>query len=154
MDETSDLPTTRDRDIEILKFRLTQKENEIDEISCVRDKDIQNLKIVLSETEHKFEEILIGPVGWLWRQNQWTPANSWWGGETVNRSMRTWRSGISTKAVEGWAISYKKNAAQAMSVLPKQPRDSLTSSLTDENQSWMEQHLERREQKDNNASDT
>jgi len=63
LDETSDLPTTRDRDIEILKFRLTQKENEIDEISCVRDKDIQNLKIVLSETEHKFEEILIGPVG-------------------------------------------------------------------------------------------
>jgi hypothetical protein len=47
----------------------------------------------------------------------------------------------------------RNSAAQALSVLPQQPRDSLTSSLTNENQSSVEELLDRGEQKDSNASD-
>jgi len=165
LDETSDLPTTRDRDIEILKFRLTQKENEIEEISCVKDKDIQNLKIVLSETEHKFEEILgqkdqdIYNLRVLLAENDAKISELQQTLDEEARQLTELRELLEDREfqlrqLKDELLVTRNSAAQALSVLPKQPHDSLISSLTDKNQSSVEQHLDRREQKDSNASDT
>jgi len=165
LDETSDLPTTRDRDIEILKFRLTQKEKEIEEISCIKDKDIQNLKIVLSETEHKFEEILgqkdqdINNLRVLLANNDAKISELQQTLDEEARQLTELRELLEDREfqlrqLKDELLVTRNSAAQALSVLPKQSRDSLTSSLTDKNQSSVEQHLDRREQKDSNASDT
>jgi len=165
LDETSDLPTTRDRDIEILKFRLTQKDKEIEEISCVKDKDIQNLKIVLSETKHKFEEILGQKDQDIYNLRVLLADNDAKIGElqqTLDEEARQLTElrelledrEFQLRQLKDELLVTRNSAAQALSVLPKQPRDSLTSSSTDKNQSSVEQHLDRREQKDSNASDT
>jgi hypothetical protein len=165
LDETSDLLTTRDRDIEILKFRLTQKEKEIEEISCVKDKDIQNLKIVLSENEHKFEEILgqkdqdIYNLQVLLADNDTKISELQQTLDEEARQLTELRElledrELQLRQLKDELLVTRNNAAPALSVLPKQPRDSWTSFVTDENQSSVEKHLDRREQKDSNASDT
>ena len=165
LDETSDLLTTRDRDIEILKFRLTQKEKEIEEISCVKNKDIQNLKIVLSENEHKFEEILgqkdqdIYNLRVLLAHNDAKIIELQQTLDEEARQLTELRElledrELQVRQLKDELLVTRNNAAPALSVLPKQPHDSWTSSLTDENRSSVEKHLGGREQKDSNASDT
>jgi len=165
LDETSDLLTTRDRDIEILKFRLTQKEKEIEETSFVKDKDIQNLKIVLSENEHKFEEILgqkdqdIYNLRVLLADSDAKISELQRTLDEEARQLAELRElledrELQLRQLKDELLVTRNNAAPALSVLPKQPRDSWTSALTAENQSSVEEHLDRREQKDSNASDT
>lgn len=165
LDETSDLLTTRDRDIEILKFRLTQKEKEIEEVSCVKDKDIQNLKIVLSENEHKFEEILgqkdqdIYNLRVLLADNDAKISELQQTLDEEARQLTELRElledrELQLRQLKNELVVTRNNAAQALSVLPKQPHDSLTSFLTDEDRSSVEEHLDMGVQKYSNASDT
>lgn len=165
LDETSALLTTRDRDIEILNLRLTQKEKEIEEISYIKDKDIQNLKIMLSENEHKFGEILgqkdqdIYNAQVLLAENDAKISELQHTLDEEARQLTELRElledrELKVRQLKDELLVTRNSAAQAVSFLPKQPHDSLTSSLTDENRSSVEEHLDRREKKDSNASDT
>jgi chromosome segregation ATPase len=164
-DETSDLLTARDRDIEILNIRLTQKEKEIEEIFSVKDKDIQNLKIMLSENERKFEELLgqkdqdIYNLRVLLADNDAKISELQQTLDEEARQLTELRElledrELQLRQLKDELLITKHNEAQALSVLPKQPHDSFSSSLTDKNQSSVEHHVDRRGRKDSSASET
>lgn len=164
LDETLDLLTARDRDIEILKVRLIQKEKEIEEISSIKDKDIQNLKIVLSENEHKFEELVgqkdqdIYNLRVLLADNDAKISELQQTLDEEARQLTELRElledrELQLRQLKDELLVTRNKAAQALSVVPKQPRDSLSSSLTHENQSSVEDHMDQREWRDSHTSE-
>jgi hypothetical protein len=165
LDETLGLLTARDRDIEILNIRLTQKEKEIEEISSIKAKDIQNLKTVLSESKHKFEELLgqkdqdIYNLQVLLADNDAKISELQQTVDEEARQLTELRELLEDRErqlrqLKDELLFTRNKTTQTLSVVQEQPRDSLSSSLTDENQSSVEDHLDRRERKDSNTSET
>ena len=119
---------------------LSEAEHKFEEIMGQKDQGIYNLRVLLADNYAKISEFQ----------------------QTLDeeaRQLTKLRELLEDREFQLRQLKYellvtRNNAAQALLVLSKQPRDSLTSSLTDKNQSSVEQHLERREQKDSNASDT
>jgi chromosome segregation ATPase len=160
LNESSELLSARDKDIESLKTRLTEKENEIERIFSVKDKDIQNLKIILSEKEHQFEELL----GQKYNLQAMLSEKD----ARINELLQTLDEEakqltelrelledreLQLRQSKDELLVTRSKEVEAVSVLPKQPQDSFPSSLTDENLSLVEDSLERRGQKDDSSAE-
>ncbi|PNF39690.1 hypothetical protein B7P43_G05662 [Cryptotermes secundus] len=164
VNESLDLLSARDKDIESLKTRLTQKEKEIEELYSIRDKDMDNLKIMLSEKEQKFEELLgqkDHDIYNLQVQLSEKDARISELQQTLDEEARQLTElrtlledrELQLKQLKDELMTTRSKEEQDLSVLPNQPHDSFSSSLTDEIKPSVQDSPERRGRKDSSSSD-
>lgn len=164
VNESSDLLSARDKDIESLKTRLVQREKEIEEIYSIRDKDMDNLKIMLSEKEQKFEELLGQKDHGIYSlQVQLSKKDARISElqQTLDEEARQLTElrelledrELQLRQLKDELKTTRSKEVQDLSVLPNQPHDSFSSSLTDETKPSVQDSLERRGRKDSSSSD-